>query len=67
MEALDKKIAEENALKLEVLKVQVEQELNQEKQALTRDCREEIFLMEKNYQTNHVALADKIVKEIINS
>lgn len=67
MEALDKKLADDNTLKLEILKIQAGKELNQEMQALTGDCLKHITFMEENYQKNHTELTDKIVKEIISS
>ncbi len=67
MEQLDQEIVLQNSTKLEALKIQVEKELNLEKQSLIDDCNKELTRMEKDYMDKHNELAEKYFQEIIQS
>ncbi|MGB8451107.1 MAG: hypothetical protein WCD89_02135 [Anaerocolumna sp.] len=67
MERLDHDIIAQNTANLEVFKIQVDKELNLEKQALIENCLKQITDMEAAYLDKHDSLADKIFHEIIQS
>ncbi len=67
MERLDHETNDQNTTKLEILKIQVDKELNLEKQSLIDNCIKQLTDMEAIYLDKHNSLADKIFQEIIQS
>jgi hypothetical protein len=67
MEQVEHDMEVENSTKLEVLKIQVDKELNLEKQSLLDNCIKQLTDMEAIYWDKHNSLADKIFQEIIQS
>lgn len=67
MEQLEHDIAAQSTTKLEILKIQVDKELNLEKHALIEDCLKQLTSLDAAFLDKHNSLADKIFQEIIQS
>ncbi|WFR57483.1 hypothetical protein QA584_28420 [Anaerocolumna sp. AGMB13025] len=67
MEQFGRDIETGNKTKLEQLKVQLEKDLNLEKQSYLDDCLKRLDSLEADFLTRHTLLAEELFRQIIKS
>ncbi len=67
IERFNKEITKERNDKLDVLKSQVEKDLDKERTALLDDCNKQLISLETYYKNSHDDLVDQIFQKIISN
>jgi vacuolar-type H+-ATPase subunit H len=67
MNKLDQEIESSNRAKLDVLKAQIDTELDSERKTLIEECNKQLSDMEANFMENFDSLVTNIIHGIINT